>query len=204
MAGMYPGMYPTGIDTSSIGESNKLLIEKVEAATKRLNDKIEKLQDVTKNSYFDLAYYFITVGIAFWFVYIILKDIYRTLKAYSVESDDFVKFKAKSTGDSQKYIDDNDYEIEEQSFNTDSYIKQSSQNSAMNMIKNLGNIIDFKQKNNINGGVFEYADETTNNIDPKYDDYDYPAKKNESSFWNVLLNKPKHYDMVNNNSDLYY
>lgn len=201
---MYPGMFPGSINTSAIGESNKILIENIEKATKRLNDKIENLEEVTKNSYFDLAYYFVTVGICFWFVYILLKDIYRTLKLHNVQTDDFKRVQARSSGSPQRFMDNNDYEFEEQSFNTDSYIKQSSQNNSLNIMKKLGNVINFKETNNINGGTFEYADVNTNSIDPKYDNYAYPAKQNESSFWNVLLNKPKHYGMVNNNSDLYY
>lgn len=194
---------PTTIDTKSIGEANKAILNKIEDASKRLNDKISSLEEVTKNSYFDLAYYFITVGICFWFIYILLKDIYVTLKLYYLGKQDFQLYQNKSAENNvQIFMDDNEFETDEQSFNTDSFIKQNTEKNSMNIMSKLSNIIKFKQDNNINGGIFEYADVDTNNIDAKFDNYEYlPSKTKESSFLSSLVKKPKHYNILNNNMD---
>jgi hypothetical protein len=60
----------------------------------------------------------------------------------------------------------------------------------------LDKLNNFKKENNIDDTIYNSID--IKNVSAVHDNYEYVKNKRETSFWDMLFQKPKHYGMVNN------
>jgi hypothetical protein len=174
---------------------NKLLDE-TKRIREKINKKVEEIANIEANTYVDLIFYIIIVGIMCFFLYIIIYDLYRTLKFYYQQNDD-----SKHTSyrkNKSATADDNEYKLDDENkFNSNEYIKESLEKSNSVLNSDLHELKQFKKKNNIDFNT--YASIDTKNINHLNDNYVYDDSKNVTSFWNTIFKKPK-YPSVTNNS----
>jgi hypothetical protein len=177
------------------------ILENINKIKNKLIDKTAKIQEVANESYVDIIYYIFTVSIMCFFLYVVLADIYKTLKFYSYQNEDSQRTSfGKSTRTNQ---DDNDFNIEGIPFkNSNNFIKKNLDKQQNNLEFKFKDLKSFKVKNNIDPRI--HASISPKNISSKYDDYEYENKKTNSSFWDLLFKKPKYPSMTNESSGSFF
>ena len=166
--------------------------------------KLNELDEIKQDAYLDIFYYMIVVGVMCFFIYIILSDLYKVIKLHSIQNEDSLQmFKSTSpkSSKSKMYNDDNDFEIDfMDEVNRNKQIIDSLSKSQMSIYNGMKDMIDFKKENNLDGLEIN-VDE--NNISDKHDNWNYPIKRKDTNFWNMIFEQPKHYSMVNNSGGEY-
>lgn len=174
------------------------LLNRIAEIRANLLKKIETVSQIKSEGYIDLIYYFVIVGIMMFFLYILLADVYKTLKFYKQQNEDSSRTSYGSNSKSKTYFDDNEYDSK---YDTINYTESISRNLNVNnqeLENEFDRLLRFKSKNNLDTNL--YASIDTKVISRENDDYDYPKEKNNTSYWSLLFEKPK-YPSITNNSD---
>lgn len=166
----------------------------------KLHNKLKEITDIKQDAYLDIFYYIIVVGIMCFFVYIILSDLYKILKLHSIQSNDSKKmFESKSKA--KILNDDNEYEIDfNESMNKNKELLDGLTKANTAVYNKFNNLVQFKAENHLDSLDIDVNE---NNISSKNDDWNYPVKRKDSSFWNMIFEKPKHYSLVNNSDSAF-
>jgi hypothetical protein len=169
-------------------------------AQQKLLKKLNEISDIKQDAYLDIFYYIIVVGIMSFFVYIILSDLYKILKLHSIQSNDSKKmFESKSKA--KILNDDNEYEIDfNEGMNKNKELLDGLTKANMAVYNKFNNLIQFKAENHLDNLEIDVNE---NNINSKNDDWNYPVKRKDSSFWSMIFEKPKHYSLVNNSDSAF-
>jgi hypothetical protein len=173
------------------------LLESINDVREKINKKVEDIANIEANTYVDLIFYILIVGIMCFFLYIIIDDLYKTLKFYYKQNDDSQQTsyrKSKAT-----HIDDNEYQFDfESSVNSNKFIKDNLEKGNRVLNSDLHELKQFKKKNKIDHNT--YASIDTKTINHLNDNYVYNDNKNVTSFWNTMFKKPKYPSVTNNSS----
>lgn len=166
----------------------------------QLSNKLKDITDIKHDAYLDIFYYVIVVGVMSFFVYIILSDLYKILKLHSIQSNDSKQmFESKSKAKILK--DDNDYEIDfNEGMNKNKELLDGLSKANMAVYNNFNDLVKFKAENHLDNLEIDVNE---NNINSKNDDWNYPVKRKDSSFWSMIFEKPKHYSLVNNSDSAF-
>ena len=166
----------------------------------KLQKKLKEITDIKQDAYLDIFYYIIVVGVMSFFVYIILSDLYKILKLHSIQSNDSKKmFESKSKA--KILNDDNEYEIDfNEGMNKNKKLLDGLTKANMAVYNKFNNLIQFKAENHLDNLEIDVNE---NNISSKNDDWNYPVKRKDSSFWSMIFEKPKHYSLVNNSDSTF-
>lgn len=166
----------------------------------KLLKKLNEISDIKQDAYLDIFYYIIVVGVMSFFVYIILSDLYKILKLHSIQSNDSKKmFESKSKA--KILNDDNEYEIDfNEGMNKNKELLDGLTKANMAVYNKFNNLIQFKTENHLDNLEIDVNE---NNINSKNDDWNYPVKRKDSSFWSMIFEKPKHYSLVNNSDSAF-
>jgi hypothetical protein len=179
-------------DYSNIVEKyNKGINEIKESLLKRLDESANYTADL----YTTIIYYIIVVGIMFFFIYIILSDLYNTFKLHNIQNSDIKRNKNNIV-----YDDNYNYDIDALEKNNNESIMTSIKNKDNSISNEFSKLIQFKQKHDLNDNL--YINSTLDTLSSKDDNYYYPNKKS-TGFWKLLFDKPKHTNIVNNSHDSY-
>lgn len=177
---------------------NETLMKLIQESRKKLQKKLNDVDEIVSNIYFDFFYYFIIIGIMMFFLYIILGDLYKTLKLYNVQNEDTKRTSFRKNSKKSIYQDDNEYIRDDDiSINVNSYIQDGFSRRNKSFMDEFDKLLNFKVENKIDDKIHT-GDINTTSIYSKFDDYEYSSKKKNSSFWNMLFEKPKHHSLVNN------
>jgi hypothetical protein len=177
--------------------------DKIEKIKQKLIDKTASIQEVANSSYVDIIYYIFTVGIMCFFLYVVLSDMYKTLKFHSYQNEDskrtsFGKNKQKTNNDN------NDFNIEGVPFkNSNEFIQKNLQKQNVNLEAQFKDLQEFKLKSKIDPKV--YTSISPRNISATFDNYDYSKNtKRNSSFWDLLFKKPKYPSITNESNGSFF
>ena len=177
---------------------NETLMNLIQQSKLKLQKKLNDVDNVVSNIYFDFFYYFIIVGIMMFFLYIILRDLYKTLKLYDIQNEDTKRTSFRKNANASIYQDDNEYAIDDNTnININSYIQDGFSRRNKTFFGEFEKLLKFKAENHLDD-TNHVGDINTNSIHPKFDNYEYTTKKKNSSYWNMLFEKPKHHSLVNN------
>ena len=178
-------------------------MKEIQKTRERMSMKLEELASIQTDSYGDLVYYFVIVGIMCFFLYIVLNDIYKTLKFFNMQNEDSRRSSYKLpkhkefTNDNYNY-DNTKYNM----INSNMSIRQSLENSQEELEKEFQDILEFKDKQNLDNTLKTSI--TTKVINHENDNYIYNNTKTpKDTFWNSIFKKSK-YPSVVNNADGHY
>jgi DNA-binding transcriptional MerR regulator len=183
-------------------KTNKDIMDRINKVKQKLIAKTATIQEVANSSYVDIIYYIFTVSIMCFFLYVVLSDIYKTIKLHNKQNSD-----SKGT-DYQKnkrnlMSDDNDFTIEGEVFKNNNELVQSNLSKHNDELEeNLKELSDFKNRNKLDPKV--YTSITSKNISAEYDNYEYKTQKQSSSFWDLLFKKPKYPSITNESSGSFF
>ena len=193
---MSPTMYQSEPTTQFDQNIQQDLFNRIEAIREKINGKVDEISTIEANTYVDLIFYIIIVGIMCFFLYIVIYDLYRTLKFYYQQNEDSKRTSYRKSKSAT--VDDNEYQPEDvDNVNRNEYIQESLEKSNDILQSEMHDLKMFKKKNQMDYNT--YASIDTKNINHINDNYEYDSKKNVTSFWNMIFQKPK-YPSVTNNS----
>jgi hypothetical protein len=179
--------------------TNENLLKEIEKKRMRLMKKLDDVKDIVSDAYTDILYYAVITTIMGFFVYIILTDIHKTLNMHYIQKDETkgetVAKKKKNDpiyADNYIYTTDNPFITQ----NNNQYIKNELRKRNTKLEYSLDKLNNFKKENNIDDTIYNSID--IKNVSAVHDNYEYVKNKRETSFWDMLFQKPKHYGMVNN------
>jgi hypothetical protein len=172
------------------------LLDQIANIRERLMDKIDSIAKIKSDGYIDMIYYFIIVSIMCFFVYIILSDIYKTLKFHKQQNEDSKRTSYGVNSNSGRLLDDNEYDDGHISINDNKNIKSSLDFNQRELETELKDLRDFKYKNKLDNNLYTSID--TKVINRENDNYEYPKEKNKTSFLNLMFEKPKYHRITNN------
>jgi hypothetical protein len=175
-----------------VGQSTGNVSQNIKYYENKLNKKLGEIGAIKNDVYMDMFYYIIIVGIMCFFVYIILSDLYTVVKLHSVQNQDSKSSQSKYNifEDNNTYDNDNDNDK-----NSSMYILQSLNNQDDNINKEFEDLLLFKNENKLDATL--YTDASVKSISSDFDDYKYPKRRNESNFFSMLFERPKHASLVN-------
>lgn len=188
-----------GIPPKSVNKND--LLDRISNTKQKLQNKLNEINDITTNVYYDILYYIIIVSIMFFFLYVILSDLYKTLKIYESQNEDTKRMsfrKSKNVNDDDNEYPDNNINTK----NTNAFVRDGIDKRNSIIFDEMEKLIKFKAENNLDKDF--KADIDISTLQSEKDDYLYPNKKKDSSFWNMLFEKPKHYSMVNDSQGGYF
>ena len=146
----------------------------------------------------------IIVGVMCFFIYIILADLYKVLKLHSLQNEDSLQMFSpkKSSKRPGVYNDDNDFELDFSvtETNRSKDILVGLNKAQTSLYNNLDGLRTFIAENNLKEVEIDVSEK---NINSENDDWDYPTKRRDSSFWNMIFDKPRHHSIVNNGGAAY-
>lgn len=164
--------------------------------SRRLQTQLDDLKNYVPDLYTTIIYYIIVIGIMSFFIYVIIADLYNIFKLHSIQNND-INIKEKD----EKTFDDNyDYSSDEYQINYNENITKGFGNLNNSMSNQFSKLTEFKEKNNIDSQL--YINSTVDSISSSQDNYYYPNKKS-TGFWELLFNKPKHTNIVNNSQNAF-
>jgi len=156
-------------------------------------------------SYFELFYYSITMSVCLYFLFIILRDLKKTYATYYDDINipwDEIKngFKPiQNIFDNKGGKDDYSYDNENDGENIMDIIRESLDKNHTELSDTFESILNFKKDHNIKHELNTEIDHTT--FGKISDNYYFEPKRN-TSFFQMLFQKPKHYPLVNNTPNL--
>lgn len=166
----------------------------------KLLNKVNEISSIKQDAYLDIFNYMVVVGVMSFFVYIILSDLYKILKLHTVQSNDSKQMFA-SKSKAKILNDNNEYEIDfSEGMNKNKELLDGLTKANMAVYNKFDNLIKFKAENHLD--TLE-VDVNENNINSKNDDWNYPVKRKNTSFWSMIFEKPKHYSLVNNSDSAF-
>lgn len=180
-------------------DQNRFVIEQIEKSRNNVSKKLNELINIKNESYIDLVYYIIIVGIMCFFVYIVLNDMYKTLKFYQLQNQDIQSARKPA------YLNERDLNRDENEFtpknesnpNFNLSVQSSLENSQQELERNFDQLLKFKKEHDIDDSLkTSISTKVINHIN---DDYIYDTSlPSKSSFWNSLFKKSKYPSVVNN------
>ena len=183
-------------DNEELAEREKVLLDRIADVREKLMDKIDSITKIKNDGYIDIIFYVFIVGIMGFFLYIILNDIYRTLKFHEQQNDDSKRTSYGKNSKSLLLLDDNNYDDGNVSVNNNESIKSSLDFKQRELETEFQDIREFKSKNKLDNNLYTSID--TKVINRENDNYDYPKEKNKTGFWNLMFSKPKYHSITNN------
>lgn len=189
-------MYNNDLVTEAERKMQKDLLDQITNIREKLMDKIDSIAQIKSDGYIDMIYYFVIVGIMCFFIYIILNDIYNTLKFHKQQNEDSKRRSYGVNSNSGRLLDDNEYDDSHQSINNNKNIESSLDFNQRELEAEFEDLRNFKFKNKLDNNLYTSID--TKVINRENDNYEYPKEKNNTSFWNLMFEKPKYHSITNN------
>lgn len=178
-------------------------MKEIQKTRERITLKLEELASIQTDSYTDLMYYFVIVGIMCFFLYIVLNDVYRTLKFFNMQNEDSKRSSYTLPKHKELTNDNNNYDNDKYNLiNSNMSIRQSLNNSQEELENKFRDLLEFKEKQNLDNTLKTSI--STKVINHENDNYIYDNTKTpKGTFWNSLFKKSK-YPTVVNNADGHY
>jgi len=191
----YQQYYPT-VNNLNSSKTEQTLLYQIADVREKLMNKIDAIGKIKNDGYIDMLFYIIIVGIMLFFLYIILNDIYYTLKFHQLQNEDSKRTSYGVNSKSRTLLDDNEFDDNYVTINNNESIKNSLDFKQKELELEFQDIRDFKFKNKLDNNLYTSID--TKVINKENDNYNYPKEKNKTNFWNLMFNKPKYYNITNN------
>lgn len=169
---------------------NSLEIE-IRHAQDRLNSQLNNISGIRQEAYINLMYYVIIVSSMIFCAYVILADLYRTLKSYN-ENDKRMK---KSVAAKQKQFNDDyayspPYSYER---NITKEIIKNLQETDEGIKSSLSPIKNFNKRHDIDSAFYTKTGVRSLTTD---DNYVYEKKVN-NNYWSMIFEKPNYHSILN-------
>ena len=182
-------------------EKEKMIFGEIQRIRNNISRKLDELSSIRSDSYTDLIFYMVNVGIMCFFLYIILKDIRNTLRFYNMQNEDNKRSSYNLFGRSKEINSDDNayYDSKNMYINSNNNIKESLGKHNTTLKREFTDLTKFKNRHNLDDTLNTSI--TTKVINHENDNYTYDNTKTpKDSFWNSLF-KPSKYPTVVNNAD---
>jgi hypothetical protein len=169
---------------------NSLEVE-IRHAQDRLNSQLNNISGIRQEVYVNLMYYVIIVASMIFCTYIILADLYRTLKSHN-ENNKRMKqsaaTKEKQFNDDYVYPPPHSYER-----NITNEIIKNLQETDQGIKSSLSAIKNFNKRHDIDSAFYTKTGVRSLTTD---DNYMYEKNVNDN-FWSMIFEKPTYHSILN-------
>ena len=187
---------PMFMNNENSAQRERALLDQIADVREKLMDKIDSIAKIKSDGYIDMVFYIVIVGIMGFFLYIVMNDIYNTLKFHNQQNEDSKRTSYGNNSKSRSRLDNNEYDDGYVTVNNNENIKSSLDFKQKELETEFQDIREFKSKNKLDNNLYTSID--TKVINRENDNYDYPKEKNKTGFWNLMFNKPKYHSITNN------
>lgn len=173
---------------------NSLEIE-IRHAQDRLNSQLNNISGIRKQVYVNLLYYMLIVSSMILCAYVILADLYRTLKNHNRTNQRIRLRWQTNMFSSENHDDDYLYPTGEAlNKNINNEIIKNLKRTNTDLTQNLANIKNFNKKINI-----DYAQHNQVDLRSLTNDDDYLYNPIKNNFWEMLFERPTFHSILNSN-----
>lgn len=159
----------------------------IKRAQNDLNKSLEEIGNIRKQTYVRIFYYILIILAMFAFAYIVLSDVYTTLKNYADNKQDDAP---TPNIDDYVYVTDDDSKK-----SISASILSELQTADSNVKATFDPLLEFRARHNLDNSLYTRVNPKSLGTDD--DTYKYDLEKPSTSFWSMLFDKPTYYSIVN-------